>query len=113
MRKGKKMQAVLKMIRFLYLMTIRVIVIYLVFMALAWLLLGMPIMETWNVSMGRINTFFGKVTGFADDTADAAKGLSQLGEKHLNEAKDRFHGVDPYEGYNKRLSDDMNQKGQN
>ena len=45
------------------------------------------------------------VTGFSEDVKDAGRGLHKLGEKHLNEAQDRFHGVDPYEDVNNRLSE--------
>lgn len=98
------MQAVIKMIRFLYKMAIRLVVIYAVFVGLVWLLLGQHPKETWSTSKERVNTFFIKATGFADDTADVAGQMGQVAQKRIDSAKDRFHGIDPYEGYNEKLS---------
>lgn len=98
------MQAVLKMIRFMLMLAYRGAIAYVIFMLVAWVLLGMHPKENWAITTDRISGGWNKIMGFADDTKVAAKGLHQLGEKHLNEAKDRYHGIDPYENYNNQLS---------
>lgn len=97
------MQAVIKMIKFLYKLCIRLIVVYLIFMGLAWMLLGMHPKETWGTSVSRLNSLRGAITGYTNETTDVAGQMSKAAQKQLDAAKDRFHGIDPYENYNKEL----------
>lgn len=102
------MQAILKMIRFLWEVAYRGAIVYLIFMLIAWVLLGMHPKENWAITTERVGTVWHKVTGFTSDAKTAAAGLSQMGEKHFKDAQDRYHGIDPYEKYNKQL-DQINQ----
>ncbi|MBR4926794.1 MAG: hypothetical protein IKY98_00545 [Alphaproteobacteria bacterium] len=103
------MQAVLKMIRFLCQLAWRSAIVYAVFMIMAWILIGMHPKDTWYKTSDRVRGVWHWVIGFSADVKDAGQGLHRLGEKHLNEAQDRFHGIDPYEDVNRRLSEQAGQ----
>lgn len=103
------MQAVLKMIRFMFNLAWRGAIVYVIFMLMVWILMGIHPRETWGKTYSRVAGVGHWITGFTSDVADAGAGLHKMGERHLNEAKDRFHGIDPYEKYNNQLSQDMQQ----
>ena len=105
------MQGLLNMLRALLRLTWRLAIVYVVFLILAWVLLGIHPREGASTTYNRIASIGHWITGFAGDVKDAGSGLAKMGEKHLKGAQDRFHGIDPYEEYNNRLNQDI-QKGQ-
>lgn len=105
------MQGLLNMLRALLRLTWRLAIVYVVFLILAWVLLGIHPREGASTTYRRISSIGHWITGFAGDVKEAGSGLAEMGEKHLKGAQDRFHGIDPYEEYNNRLNQDI-QKGQ-
>lgn len=105
------MQGLLNMLRALLRLTWRLAIVYVVFLILAWVLLGIHPREGASTTYRRIASIGHWITGFAGDVKEAGKGMAEMGEKHLKGAQDRFHGIDPYEDYNNRLNQDI-QKGQ-
>ena len=105
------MQGFLNILRALLRLTWRLAIVYVIFLALAWVLLGIHPREGASSTYRRIASIGHWITGFAGDVKDAGAGLHKMGEKHLKGAQDRFHGIDPYEDYNNRLNQDI-QKGQ-
>ena len=101
------MQAVLKMIRFLVRLAYRALIVYVIFLILAWVLLGIHPRDGFAQTTDRIRGAWYRVTGFAGDVKEAGAGLKDLGERHLKDAQDRYHGIDPYEKYNNQLNQNM------
>ena len=98
------MQAILKMIKFLFRLAWRSAIVYVIFLIAVWGLLGMHPREAYRITCSRLASVGHWITGFASDVGEAGAGLQKLGEKHLNEAKDRYNGIDPYEDYNNQLT---------
>ena len=101
------MQGLLNMLRALLRLTWRLAIVYVVFLILAWALLGIHPREGTSTTYSRISSIGHWITGFAGDVKEAGSGLAEMGEKHLKGAQDRFHGIDPYEDYNNRLNQDI------
>ena len=98
------MQGLLNILKMLWKLAVYIVVIYLVFMVLAWALLGSYPRETWGITKLRLNNAWYTVTGASHEVSKTARDMSNVAQKHLNEANDRYHGKDPYEDYNKSLS---------
>lgn len=98
------MQGLMNLLKVLWKLIVYVVVIYLVFMALAWAFLGSYPRETWSISKLRLNNAWSFVTGATNDVSKTARDMSNVAQKHLNEAKDRIDGKDPYEDYNRSLN---------
>lgn len=98
------MEAVVKILKGLIKLAIRLAIIYIIFLALAWALLGVAPMEGWTVTKSRISSVYSFVTGASTDVSSTASEMKRVGGRHLQDAKDRFHGVDPYEDFNKSLN---------
>lgn len=103
------MQGLLNMLRALLRLTWRMAIVYVVFLVLAWVLLGIHPREGASTTYNRIASIGHWITGFAGDVKDAGAGMAKMGERHLKGAQDRFHGIDPYEEYNNKLNQDMQQ----
>ena len=101
------MQAVLKMVRFLARLAYRALIVYVIFLILAWVLLGIHPRDGFAQTSERFRGAWHRITGFADDVKEAGSGLHRMGERHLQEAKDRYNGIDPYEKYNNQLNQDI------
>lgn len=98
------MEAFGRILKGLIKLVIRLAIIYVVFLALAWALLGVPPMEGWEVTKSRIASVGNFVTGASSDISSTAGDMKRVGSRHLQDAKDRFHGKDPYEDFNNSLS---------
>lgn len=101
------MQAIVKMIRFLLRLSYRAFVVYAVFVLIAWLMLGDNPLVTLSKTSTHLNRVWSSVVGFSSDVAVAGRGLHKLGETHINEAKDRYHGIDAYHDIDQRLSKEL------
>ncbi len=101
------MQAVIKMMRFLARLAYRAVIVYVIFLIMAWILLGLHPREGFTQTTDRLRGGWHRITGFAGDVKEAGAGLHKMGEKHLKGAQDRFHGIDPYEEYNNQLNQDI------
>lgn len=106
------MQGLLNLLRSLLRLMFRLGIIYVVFLILAWMLLGIHPREGASTTYRRIASVGHWITGFAGDVKDAGVGMAKMGEKHLKEAQDRYHGIDPYEEYNRKLNKDMQPRQQ-
>lgn len=98
------MEALGRILKGLVKLVIRLAIIYVIFLALAWALLGVPPMEGWTVTKSRIASVGNFVSGASSDISETAGDMARVGGSHLQNAKDRFHGKDPYEDFNKSLS---------
>ncbi len=98
------MEAIVKILKGLIKLIIRLAIVYAVFLALAWALLGVPPMEGWTVTKSRISSATSFMTGASSDVSKTAGDMKRVGSRHLQDAKDRFNGKDPYEEFNKSLS---------
>ncbi len=98
------MEAIGKILKGLIKLIIRLAIIYIIFLALAWALLGVPPMEGWTITKSRISSSVNFITGATSDISDTAGDMARVGGRHLQDATDRFHGKDPYEDFNKSLN---------
>ena len=103
------MQGFLSLLRSLLRLTFRLAIIYVVFLVLAWMLLGIHPREGASITYNRISSIGHWITGFAGDVKDAGQGMAKMGQKHLKDAQDRYHGIDPYEEFNNKLNQDIQQ----
>ena len=103
------MQGFLSLLRSLLRLTFRLAIIYVVFLFFAWVLLGIHPREGASTTYDRIASIGHWITGFAGDVKDAGAGMAKMGQKHLKGAQDRYHGIDPYEEYNLKLNQDIQQ----
>lgn len=101
------MQGLIALMRSLFRFTWRISIVYVVFLLLAWVLLGMHPREGATTTYNRIRGVWHWVTGFAGDVKEAGVGMKEMGERHLKGAQDRFHGIDPYEEYNNKLNQNL------
>ncbi|MBR5130389.1 MAG: hypothetical protein IKV03_04110 [Alphaproteobacteria bacterium] len=101
------MQGFLNILRALLRLTWRLAIVYVVFLILAWMLLGIHPREGARTTYSRIASIGHWITGFAGDVKDAGSGIAKMGARHLKDAQDRYHGIDPYEKVNEQLNQDM------
>lgn len=101
------MQGLLSILRTLLRVTWRLSIVYVVFLILAWMLLGIHPREGARTTYNRIASVGHWITGFAGDVKDAGTGMAKMGKRHLQEAQDRYHGIDPYEKVNEQLNQQM------
>ena len=101
------MQGLLNILRALLRVAWRLSIVYVVFLILAWILLGMNPREGARITYNRIASIGHWITGFAGDVKDAGTGIAKMGKRHLQEAQDRYHGIDPYEKVNEQLNQEI------
>lgn len=103
------MEALGKILKGFVKLVIRLAIVYAVFLALAWALLGVPPMEGWAVTKARVTSVGDFISGESSEVSKTAADMKRVGGSHFQSAKDRFHGKDPYEDFNKSLSNPVAQ----
>ena len=98
------MQGLINILRALLRATWRLSIVYVVFLLLAWILLGIHPREGASTTYNRIASIGHWITGFTGDVKDAGASMAKMGKRHLKDAQDRYHGIDPYEKVNDQLN---------
>ncbi len=74
-----------------------------IFLALVWICIGMKPIDTYNEFVNRIRNAHASVQSFFDDVRDTGVMMGAVADHHLQEAKDRTNGIDPYERQNREM----------
>ena len=77
------------------------------FFGLVWTLMGIPPREAYQRMSDHLSHLSGQSGTFINNVANTASDMKEVADSQLQQASDRFHGKDPYEGYAKRLEKDM------
>ena len=88
-------------------LSFRFTVYVLIFVGLAWALLGLTPTETYTRSRDNLGRIFGRVGSYAGKLGQTGIAMKEAGRSQLQQASDRFHGKDPYENLNNQLSADI------
>ena len=81
------------------------------FFGSVWLFLGIPPNETYARARVQINRMLGRAQNFSQGTQTQVSQMGQEYNTQYQHASDRFHGKDPYERFNNRLSDVVSSGG--
>ena len=79
----------------------------LVFLGLVWVLLGITPTETYLRSRDTLGRLFSQANIYAGKVSKTGNDMKKAGDSQLQQASDRFHGKDPYEKLNRKLSSDV------
>ncbi len=82
---------------------VRLVFYALVFIVLAWLLLGLTPTQTVQTSMKNIINIVYGTKSFTRSLSQTAGSMGDVARHHLNEAAERVDGKDPYAGFNAGL----------
>ncbi|MBQ7412789.1 MAG: hypothetical protein IJV07_00740 [Alphaproteobacteria bacterium] len=77
------------------------------FFGLVWALMGIPPQDAWQRMSDHLSRLSGQGGTFVHNMANTASDMKEAADSQLQQASDRFHGKDPYEGYAKRLDKSM------
>lgn len=79
----------------------------LVFVGLAWFLLGISPQETWIRSKTNVLALMGKTQRFSANMRQTAGDMKEAADAQLQSASDRLKGIDPYEKVAARFDADI------
>ena len=78
-------------------LVIRTAVYVVIFLGLAWLLLGIPPIDAYNRATYNVKKLFGATSNMASNVSNTAGDMRDAANTQLQRASDRLHGIDPYE----------------
>ena len=83
------------------------IICILIFLGLVWVLLDITPTETYLRSRDNLGRLFDRANDYAGKIGKTGNDMKNAGGSQLQQASDRFHGKDPYEKLDKKLSSDI------
>ncbi len=101
------METLKNLISLCFRIVVRLTFYALVFIVLAWLLLGLTPTVTVRTSMRNISNLM----NFTRDISRTASNMGDVARHHLNEASERIDGKDPYEDFNATLDEKTRRGG--
>ena len=85
----------------------RLVIYVLIFIGLAWALLGITPSETYVRSRNSFSLFWAHVSDFKGKMIQTGGDMKDVVDSQIQQSSDRLQGKDPYERINRQLSEDI------